>query len=231
MASPPLELGDWSRFWFGVGVPPGFLAEVALRIIVLYAVMAIAIRAMGRRTSSELTRNELLAIVSLAAAIGPSIQAPDRGLLPPIIIAVWVVVWQRLVARATLGSPTLERVMLGQGVSLVQDGMLQMPALRRSAISRERLFAELRSQGILQLGLVRRVYLEADGSFSLVKQEPARSGLTIVPLFDDKLRAELPADESQLACLTCGLLRERQPAQARCRACGSDEWAPPVRPE
>jgi uncharacterized membrane protein YcaP (DUF421 family) len=231
MTSPPIELGDWQRFWFGIGVPPGFLAEVVLRIVVLYAVLAIAIRLMGRRTSSELTRNELLAIVALAAAIGPSIQAPDRGLLPPIAIAVWVVLWQRLVSKATLRSASFERAMLGQGVSLVQDGVLQMPALRRSVISAERLFAELRSNAILQLGLVRRVYLEADGSFSLVRQEPAQPGLPIVPESDAKLRAQLERDESQVACVTCGRLRPRQAAEAPCKACGGKAWVLPVTDE
>jgi uncharacterized membrane protein YcaP (DUF421 family) len=223
-----IRVPDWQRFWWGSGVPPGLLGEVALRVVVLYVVLAVAIRLMGRRTSSELTRNELLAIVALAAAIGPSIQAPNRGLLPPILIAVWVVLWQRAVASATLRSSRFERLMHGDGVIVVQDGVVQLRALKRMAVSRERLFAELRSQGLLHLGRVRRVYVEADGSFSVVKQDPPRPGLALVPAFDAELRAELPDDWASVACSNCGWLRERHAEEATCQACGSDAWVPPV---
>jgi hypothetical protein len=226
--APPLQVPDWHRFWFGSEVPVAFLGEVVLRIVVLYAVLAVAIRFMGRRTSSELTRNELMGIVALAAAIGPSIQAPDRGLLPPILIAVWVVLWQRLVASLTVRSPGFERAMQGQGLVVVTDGVVQIPALKRSAVSRERLFAELRSHGLLHLGHVKRLYLEADGSFSLVKQCPPRPGLALIPAFDPQLRAELPDDWTYVACAHCGRLRERHAVEARCRVCSGDAWLPPV---
>jgi hypothetical protein len=48
--------------------------------------------------SSQLTRNELLALVSLAAGVGPALQDPQQGLLPPLIIAVWVAAMQRAMA-------------------------------------------------------------------------------------------------------------------------------------
>jgi len=85
MQKPAIHVPDWHRFWFGQ-LDARFLPEVALRMLLLYIGMALAIRLMGRRTSSSLTRSEMLAIVALAAAVGPAIQAPDLGLLPALMI-------------------------------------------------------------------------------------------------------------------------------------------------
>jgi uncharacterized membrane protein YcaP (DUF421 family) len=226
---PQPRVPDFYRFWFG-DAPPAHLLEVGLRLLVLYAVMTIAIRLMGRRTSSELTRNELLAIVALAAAIGPAMQAPERGLLPAIMIAVWVVIWQRVVAACTYRSALLERAMHGQGATLLSDGVVDLKALKRSAVSRERLFAELRAGGLMQLGEVQRVYLEADGSFCVVKRQPAQAGLSLVPTWDAALRQEQPDDGEHVACVRCGHLRARHAVEARCTGCESDAWVPPVAP-
>jgi hypothetical protein len=224
---PDIHVPDASRFLFGQA-PPVFLVEVVLRLIVLYAARVISIRAMGRRASSELSRNELLAVVSLAAAIGPPIQAPDRGLLPPLLIAAWVVLWQRLVARATFHSRSAEELLQGSGITLLENGRLDLQRLKSSAVSRERLLAELRSQGVLHLGEIERVYLEANGSFSVVKRKLVEPGLSIIPSFDAAMRAEQREDATRIACAACGFIAPRTEGRASRRACGADHWETPV---
>jgi uncharacterized membrane protein YcaP (DUF421 family) len=226
----PIRVPDPHRFLFG-NVEAVFLAEVALRLVVLYVVLAVSIRLMGRRTSSELSRNEMLAIVALAAAIGPPMQTPDRGLLPPIIIAIWVVVWQRGMAAATFRSPRIEHLMHGRGTTLLESGALQLPALKASAVSRERLMAELRTRSVLQLGQVERVYLEADGAFTVVECRTPKSGLSIVPLWDQALRSEQHEDSASCACASCGTLHDQAARPPRCSRCGSDVWAAAVSTE
>jgi uncharacterized membrane protein YcaP (DUF421 family) len=224
---PEVQVPDFRRFWLG-DTPATFLLEVALRLVVLYVMMAIAIRLMGRRASAELTRNELLAIVALAAAVGPAMQAPDRGLLPAMMIAAWVVVWQRVVAAGTYHSARLERAMQGQGTTLLSDGVVDPSALKASAVSRERLFAELRAGGLMQLGQVQRVYLEPDGSFCVIQQQPPKAGLSLVPTWDEALRREQPDDSEHVACAYCGKLRAPPIVAARCLVCERDAWVPAV---
>ncbi len=74
-------------------------------------------------------------------------------------------------------------------------------------------------------------YLEADGSFSFIAQDPPRPGLALVPVFDAQLRAELRDDWAHVACAECGHLRERHAVEASCRLCASDAWVPPVKPD
>jgi len=227
MDPSPIRVPDWQRFWMG-RLDAGFLPELALRMLVLYCAMAAAVRLMGRRSSPSLTRNEVLAIAALAAAVGPVIPAPDLGLLPTVMIAVWVVLWQRFVRAASFRHPSFERALRGQGLTLVTDGVVDLAALRRCDLSRERLFAELRSRGLRQLGQVRRVYFETEGSFSVVEQSPPGAGLSLVPSWDAELRRAQPDDGEHLACAECGRLRERHAVEARCARCDSEAWVPPV---
>src|SRR5690554_4671633 len=81
MKSFEIHLNDLSRIIFGE-VPPTFFLEIILRTFIVYLVLMVSMRLMGKRISSELQRNELAALVTLAAAIGVPMHEPTRGLLP-----------------------------------------------------------------------------------------------------------------------------------------------------
>lgn len=90
MNSTDAELWDWMRILLG-GVPWIFLIEVIIRVVILYLLLVVSMRIMGKRMSAIISRNEMIAMVSLAAAVGLPMQEPSNGLLPPIIIAVVVI--------------------------------------------------------------------------------------------------------------------------------------------
>jgi uncharacterized membrane protein YcaP (DUF421 family) len=216
---------DLTRIAFGQ-TSAIFLVEVALRMVILYAVLLIALRAMGRRMSSQLTRNELLALVSLAAGVGPALQDPAQGVLPPLIIAVWVAAVQRGIAYLSVGSGRFDSAANGHAELLVEDGRLHLGTLRRNALSREHLFAELRSRGVLQLGRVERMYLESDGTFSTFLHASAQPGLSIVPTWDPELASRQQRDEETSACSRCGSRRKIGLGSGRCELCQCDSWSP-----
>lgn len=53
---------------------------------------------------------------------------------------------------------------------LVQDSVMQLKAMTKSRISRERLFAQLRYHQIKHLVEVKRLYMEANGSFCIIPE-------------------------------------------------------------
>ena len=229
MKPEDIKLSDLSRIILGE-VPWTFLIEALLRMAVLYALLVVAMRLMGKRMASQATRNELAALVSLAAAIGPAVQAPDRGLLPPIIIAAVVIGVQRAVAVGTFKSAVFERKTQGDVSTLVADGELDLGAMRGAVLSRERVFAHLRCNAIDNLGRVERVYLETNGSFSIIKFDERRPGLSLLPAWDKDVLDEQPRAHGKVACAQCGRVDDERLAgdAARCKRCGSVEWHPAV---
>lgn len=223
-----IHLTDAGRILLG-RVPVTFLIEAMIRIGVLYALLIVAMRLMGKRMSSQITRNELAALVSLAAATGPVVQSPERGLLPPFVIALVLLGVQRAVAVGTFRSARFEQATQGDIAILVRNGEVDLEALRKVVLSRERLFAHLRAHQILNLGRVERVYLEAGGTFSFRTFEDERPGLSLIPSWDTDFVAEQRRAEGQVACASCGHLDTHPASEARrCDHCDHVAWEPAI---
>jgi uncharacterized membrane protein YcaP (DUF421 family) len=218
MGSSSIELTDFHRILLGE-LPWSFLIEVVGRVAFVYLLLLVCMRLMGKRMAGQVSRTEMVALVSLAAAIGLPIQTAERGLLPSMVVALTVVLVERIATRLGADHARVEHLIDGGRTTLVQDGALQLPALRGTQISRERVFSQLRSRNIKHLGSVRRLYIEANGGFSLVPEPEPRPGLSISPIIDEELSAQQKRSEQQV-CEQCGRRRDRSSRTAPCSGCG-----------
>jgi len=219
-----IKLSDLQRILVGE-VPFHFYLEVIFRVVVIYLILMVSMRLMGKRMSSQLSRNEMAAVASLAAAIGIPLMNPDRGLLPAVVIAVVIITYQVAIARRAARDKRFESMTQGAYNMLVKDGVLNIDAMILTRISRDRVFAQLRSESIPHLGLVRRLYFEAGGGFSLLKAADPKPGLSIIPDRDKHLFAGLNVPVAGEVCSNCGNPRQsgKGPAEV-CNVCHSHHW-------
>ncbi|ACT91786.1 DUF421 domain-containing protein [Dyadobacter fermentans] len=222
MKKEDIRFGDWQRVFIG-DVPAAFYWEVVLRIAIIYLILMVSMRLMGKRMASQLSRNEMIALVSLAAAIGVPLQAPDRGILAAVVIAIVVVAIQQLAAWLASRNQKLESVTQGDMTILVADGVMQLDNMRKTGISRERAFAQLRSNGVVQLGQVKRLYFEAGGTFTFMKEDDPSPGLGILPGHDHQfeLRRYRPSD--RMVCDKCGLVAPYHDYSGNCVRCDGEK--------
>jgi uncharacterized membrane protein YcaP (DUF421 family) len=89
------------------------------------------------------------------------------------------------------------------------------------------LFSNLRGKSIKHLGEIKRLYMEADGSFSVIKNEHPKPGLSILPDVDPDFLREQKKDESVYVCDDCGKERESK-QEVSCKNCGATHWLPGV---
>lgn len=222
-----VNLDDWHRTLLG-GLPWSFLGEVVVRASFIYILLMFAMRGLGKRVAAQLTVFELSVVVALAATVGVPLEAANKGLLPPVIILLVVIALQRILSELTFRYRRFDWLSSGEVVPLVQDGRLLLDQLKKAALSRERLYAVLRSTRLQHLGQIRALYLEASGAFSLVRSEPAMPGLSILPSFESGLRQEARLSD-RFVCVSCGALdpgsgRPRTP----CPACAATAWVEAV---
>ncbi|WP_129715864.1 DUF421 domain-containing protein [Pedobacter sp. SYP-B3415] len=223
-----LELFDPKRLFLGE-VPGMFYLEVILRSAFIFFMLILAMRLMGKRMSSQLSRNEMAAVSSLAAAIGVPLMNPERGVLPGLIVAVVIVAWQMLIAKWSLRRPKFETLSQDDFNVLVRDGVMVCEEMVESRISRERLCAQLRSSEIYHLGQVSRLYLEAGGMFSLVKRDEPIPGLTTLPDWDKAFSEEVTeAADDKVCCWSCGKVYNADQQPAVCEVCQRDNWTTAV---
>jgi uncharacterized membrane protein YcaP (DUF421 family) len=222
MKPEDINLGDWSRIILGEA-PAAFLLEAVLRLVVMYLLLILSMRFLGKKMASQLTRDETAAMVSLAAAIGVPVLAPDRGLLSAFVIALVVVTGMRIIFSALARKPQIEKVVLGKFETLISDGVMNIAALQSTGIPRERLLAQLRSRETMHLGEIKRLYLEANGRFTVVKATEPKPGLSAIPDID----AEFAGCQRHIAakvCHYCGQSKDRLADHEDCPNCHQNDW-------
>ena len=226
MKSEDIHISDIHRILFG-DVPGVFFIEVFVRTIIIYFVLMVSMRLMGKRMASQLGRNEMITMISLAAAIGVPIQSADRGILPVIIIAIIVVAIQQFIAKKASENEVFETITQDNISTLVEDCRLNFDVMKNTRITKELIFSQLRNQGIHQLGEVRRLYLEANGSFTVIENEEPVPGLSIIPDWDREFQDKICKKSNDIVCGHCGNKKNiavNGETTNQCTNCDYDEW-------
>jgi len=225
---PPPHITDYMRILMG-DVPWSFLLECSLRLVAMYLLLLAGLRLMGKRQAGQVSRTELAGLVSIAVSIGIPLLSPDRGLLAPVAIVATVVLLHRLVTRWAARRPTVEELLQGTVTTVVVDGVMQLPIMERVVLSRERLFAQLRGDSLEHLGQVKRLYMEANGTFSMVEADEPAPGLSIIPGWDKDFRELQPVVAGKFACVACGNVEDAPQSPTKsCPRCHASAWHPAV---
>jgi len=224
MKKEDIHLSDWQRILLGEA-PALFMLEVLLRTVLIYLVLLVVVRLLGKRMSGQLTQTEIAVMVTLGAIVSPAMQLPDRGVLASVLTLAVILTLFRAVNRWGVGSHRVEHLAHGTEGPLVKDGVLQLDELRRHRISHQQLLTALRTQQVYSLGRVSRVYLEPSGDFSIYTTEEARPGLSTLPQTDDDIHRVLQPVDDALACCNCGTtVPARGRPQTTCPACHQQTW-------
>lgn len=180
-----------------------FLVEVTYRAAIVYLILLVTMRVMGKRMAAQLGIGELAVILMLGAAISAPIQMPTQGILPAAVILGTVAALQRGISVWSFRRRAVELRVHGDVRLILKDGRLLMDMLIDTKLSRDMVLSELRAQRVWQLGEARRVYLEPAGGFSIIRFQHPQPGLSLSPDGDGK---DWPARATRdvLVCGNCG---------------------------
>lgn len=199
---------DWEKLFFGEA-PPLFLIEVVFRNIIIYVLLLVSLRLLGNRMVGQINRIEQAVLVTMSATVGLVLQSPERGILATLIISIIIVSVARLIAFLSIKNKKFETTVLGSIDKLIQDSTLNMHALKKTTITRDQVFAELRSHQIQQLGEVKDMFIEASGSFTIIKEANEKPGLSILPEKDIEF-IDLLETTNEWCCAECGCLMKNE---------------------
>jgi uncharacterized membrane protein YcaP (DUF421 family) len=198
------------------------MLEVFIRTIIVYIAVLITWRLLGKRMNAQLTITELAVMITLGGIASVPMQLPDRGILLGILGLACAIIFQRGYNLLTFISRKAEVLAYGDVALLIKDGVLQLNNMNEYRISKEQVFAGLRSQKIQHLGEVKRLYLESSGLFSIFKQENPQPGLSVLPEKDEQLHQAEPHDDVYCACLHCGYIVKQ--SNKACSNCQENNW-------
>lgn len=203
-----------------------FLLEVVFRTTFIFSYTLLLLRWMGKRGLGQLSPFELAIIVALGSAVGDPMFYPDVPLTHAMIVIAVVITLQRFLGFVTLKHRAVEEFFESRSELLVHNGCVRLDQVRRERLSKNELFEMLRIEGISHLGQVRQAFLEPSGKLSVIRWEPARPGLTVLPQCCHGEGLNEDRDQRWLCCEECGATDQvRNAGQTCCVICGNTSFA------
>ena len=149
------------------------LAMTALRASLIYFVLLVVVRLLGKRTLHGATAFDFMVALILCEVVDEPIYG-DVPLVQGLIVIAVVGGWHAVNAYISYRSERFDRITGGSRTLLVKDGVMLRDGMRRERINAQELWSLLRLQGIDDLRDVKEASIEPDGMLSVLKTETAR---------------------------------------------------------
>ena len=148
-----------------------------IRAIILYIVVLVVMRLMGKREIGQLQPFELaisIMIADLASVPMSELGIPlTNGIVP--ILALLVI--YMIISIFNMKSVNFRKIMSGKPAILIYRGRIDEKALRKESITINELQERLRVDNIFNLGDVEYAILETNGELTVI-QKPEKRALT-----------------------------------------------------
>ena len=136
------------------------------RTIILYLLLMVGLRLLGKRQIGELEPSELvltLIISDLAAVPMQNFGIPLVNGVFPILILLCL---SMILSFINLKSVRFRSILCGKPAVIIRDGKLVQQAMNQTRLTIDELYEQLRSQGITDLKSVKYAILETNGKIS-----------------------------------------------------------------
>ena len=223
-----LEAGSeftWKELLMG-GEEWSFLPETVLRTLIMFIVIMISLRILGKRGVKQLSVFELVVIIGLGSAAGDPMFYKDVGILPALVVFTMIVMLYTSITYFIGKDKNFEELVEGKPVRLIKDGVFAIDNFKKEPLGEYEFFAELRMQGVSHLGQIEEAILESSGNISIFYfvDKEVKYGLPIMPgILNSGTRSIKQTD--YYSCTFCGYTEKLEPViQHTCIVCRKDKW-------
>ena len=161
------------------------------RTVLLYILLIVAVRLMGKRQVAEMEPAEFVVTMLLADLASVPMQDNGLPLLSGLVPIFTILGLELIVAVLTARFVPLRRVLCGRPSILIRNGSIDQRAMETSRVSAEELFQRLREKDVFDLRAVKYAILETDGELSVLPY-PKYQSVTAGDLSLPGGKAELP---------------------------------------
>lgn len=149
---------------------------IFFRTIILYLLIIVAIRVMGKRQVGELEPSEL--VLSFLIADLASVPMQDLGfpLHTGIIPILTLIAISTILSVLAMKSLAFRHILCGKPSIIIRNGVMDQKEMRRNRLTLDELLEELRCNGHTDLATIQYAILESNGMLSVLlfpKDQPA----------------------------------------------------------
>jgi len=141
---------------------------VMLRTIILYIIVVIAMRLMGKRQIGELQPFELVITIMISELASLPMQDMRIPLAHGVIPIITLLILEIIISLLELKSETARSLFCGRPSILIRNGAIDVKELKNQRFNITDLLEELRLQGYYNLDEIRYAILETNGQLSVI---------------------------------------------------------------
>lgn len=147
------------------------MISIFIRTLIMYILLNISMKVMGKRQIGELDVSELVCTLLLSEIAAIPIDDPDLPLMNAIIPILFILSLEIIISSAKIKSNSIKRCVEGESAFVIFKGRLMQNVLRENRISINEFLSELRTQGIGNIKTVDYALLEQGGKISVLKND------------------------------------------------------------
>ena len=170
---------------------------VYFRTIILYLVLVIVIRLMGKRQIGQMEASEFVVTMLVANLAALPMQDESVPLVAGVVPILTILGVELLLTVLCMRSIPLRRILCGKPVILIENGRLLQKNLQKTRVTLDELTELLREKDILDLNTVQFAILETSGKLSVFpypQDRPASAREADIPVQNQFLPITIVSD-------------------------------------
>ena len=154
------------------------MLESLWKTAILYIVLVLAVRLMGKRQVGQLEPAEFVVAMALAdlAAMPMQGKPMHTGIVPMLAI----VGLEKLSAFLSMRSVGFRKLLCGKPVILMENGKMLQRNMRKTRVTIDELTGHLREKDVLDMSQVRYAILETNGNLSVFLRSDGSLPITVI---------------------------------------------------
>ena len=161
----PFPMGQTISMWI-----------VLFRTIVIYLILMLFLRLLGKRQLGEMELSEFVAAALIANLAAHPLEETEQPMLPPLLAIAALSVLELLTAWISLRSIRLRALLYGRPSLIIDHGKIDQAEMRRNRFTPDELMQAMRSSGVLDINEVLYAVLETNGTLSVFPHRRGPAG-------------------------------------------------------
>lgn len=156
------------------------LLIVSYRTVLLYVLIVIILRIMGKREVGELGVIDVVVFIIMAEVAAFALDSPDQKLIQSVLPMLILLAIQWFSSFISLKSKKFRDLVDGDPIMIIKDGQIIESAMRKQRYNLDDLFLQLREQQVGSVHDVTVAYLEPSGNLSVFTVDDVQPALGLI---------------------------------------------------
>lgn len=137
-----------------------------IRTILLYLIIVVTLRILGKRQVGELEPSELVVAILISDLAAVPMQDIGIPLLTGVIPIITLLAFELMASEISMHSLRFRAFLCGKPVFIIREGQVNQKAMAKNRLTIDELFCSLRQNGVLNISEVQYAILETNGQLS-----------------------------------------------------------------